>query len=124
MSTRRTLGIAMIGHGFMGKAHSNAWRQAPHFFDLGADLRLKTICGRDRTATRKAAAQLGWETFTTDWKRAIDDPDIHVVDICTPNDSHCEMAVAAAAAGKAILCEKPLARDVGEAERMLRAVRK
>ena len=108
----------------MGKAHSNAWRQAPHFFDLPAGLRLKTICGRNRAAVKKAASKLGWEDFATDWRRLIGDPKIDIVDICTPNDSHCEIAVAAAKAGKAILCEKPLARNVGEAEKMLRAVEK
>jgi predicted dehydrogenase len=108
----------------MGRAHSNAWRQVPHFFDLPADLRLKTICGRNRTAVKKAAARLGWENVQTDWRRVIADPKIHIVDICTPNDTHCEIAVAAAKAGKAILCEKPLARTLDEAQRMVVAVRK
>jgi predicted dehydrogenase len=124
MKNKRTLAVAMIGYRFMGRAHSNAWRQAPCFFDLPADLRLKTICGRDQSATRKAARQLGWERSETDWRRVMEDPEIDIVDICTPNDSHCEMAVAAAAAGKGILCEKPLARNVREAETMVRAVRK
>ena len=108
----------------MGKAHSNAWRQARRFFDLPALVRLKTICGRNRAAVKSAAAKLGWENFATNWRRVIDDPRIDIIDICTPNDSHCEIAIAAAQAGKAILCEKPLARNVDEAERMLRAVRK
>ena len=124
MSTKPTLAIALIGHRFMGRAHSNAWRQAPRFFELPAQLRLKTLCGRDRAATRKAAAALGWENSEIDWRRAIGDPEIDIVDICTPNDSHCEIAVAAARAGKAILCEKPLARDVAESETMWRAVKK
>ena len=124
MKNKRTLAVGMIGTRFMGRAHSNAWRQAPRFFELPADLRLKTICGRDRAATRKAAKQLGWEHAETNWRRVIEDPEIDIIDICTPNDSHCEMAVAAAAAGKAILCEKPLARNVREAEAMVRAVRK
>jgi predicted dehydrogenase len=114
----------MIGHRFMGRAHANAWRQAPQFFELPVHLRLKTLCGRDRAASRKASAALGWEKSETDWRRAIEDPEIDIVDICTPNDTHCEMAVAAARAGKAVLCEKPLARDVAEAETMWRAVRK
>ena len=108
----------------MGKAHSNAWRQAPHFFALPVELRLKTLCGRDRAATRKAATELGWEKIETDWRRVMDDPEVDIVDICTPNDTHCEIAVAAARAGKAILCEKPLARDLTEAEAMVRAVKK
>ena len=124
MSPRRILTVALIGHRFMGRAHSSAWRQAPRFFALPVDLRLKTLCGRQRAATRKAAVELGWENAETDWRRVMDDPEIDMVDICTPNDMHCEMAVAAARAGKAILCEKPLARNVPEAEAMLRAVKK
>jgi len=124
MSTSRTLAVGLIGYNFMGKAHSNAWRQAPHFFDLPATLRLKTICGRDRAAVKKAVAKLGWENFETDWRRVIDDSKIDIIDICTPNATHCEIAVAAAAAGKAILCEKPLARNVEEAEKMVRGVKK
>ena len=124
MTTERTLTVGLVGYRFMGKAHSNAWRQAPRFFDLPASLRLKTICGRDKTAVRKAAAQLGWEQSETDWQRVVGDPGIDIVDICTANDTHCEIATAAAQAGKSILCEKPLARNSGEAEAMVRAVRK
>src|SRR5439155_27125983 len=124
MTTKRTLAVSLIGYKFMGKAHSNSWRQAPRFFDLPADVRMKTICGRNQPAVKKAAAQFGWETSVTDWRRVIDDPEIDIVDICTMNDTHCEIAIAAAQAGKAILCEKPLARNVGEAETMVRAVKK
>jgi len=124
MSIKRTLAVGLIGYKFMGKAHSNGWRQAPHFFDLPANLRLKTICGRNKAAARKAAARFGWENAATDWRQLVDDPDIDIVDICTPNDTHSEIAIASARAGKAILCEKPLARNVGEAETMFRAVRK
>lgn len=124
MSTKPTLAVALIGHRFMGRAHSNAWRQAPRFFELPVHLRLKTLCGGNRAATRKAAIQLGWDKAETDWRRVIDDPEIDIIDICTPNDTHCEIAVAAARAGKAILCEKPLARDLREAEAMWRAVKK
>ena len=124
MILRRTLHVGLIGYRFMGRAHSNAWRQAPRFFDLPAAVRMKTICGRDARAVRKAARQLGWEKSVSDWRKVIDDPEINVVDICTPNDSHGEIATAAAAAGKAILCEKPFARDVAEAEGMVAAVRK
>jgi predicted dehydrogenase len=120
---KHTLNVGLIGYNFMGRAHSNAWRQVSHFFDLPARLRLKTICGRDRAAVQRAAAKLGWERSETDWRRLIHDPGISVVDICTPNDTHCAIAIAAARAGKAILCEKPIARTVGEAERMLAAVR-
>jgi predicted dehydrogenase len=124
MPARRTLTVGLIGYDFMGRAHSNAWRQAPRFFDLPADLRLKTICGRNRAAVKRAAAKLGWENAETDWRRVVADRKIDIVDICTPNDTHCEIALAAAAEGKAILCEKPLARNVAEAKRMVAAVKK
>ncbi|MGZ5552411.1 MAG: Gfo/Idh/MocA family protein [Chthoniobacterales bacterium] len=120
----RTLAVGLIGYNFMGRAHSNAWRQASRFFDLPANVRMKTICGRKRNAVRKAAKQLGWEKSATDWREVVGDPEIDIIDICTPNDSHCEIALAAARAGKAILCEKPLALNVSECERMLAAVRK
>jgi predicted dehydrogenase len=124
MPAKRSLAVGLIGYNFMGKAHSNAWRQAPRFFDLPAPIRLKTICGRNRAEVKKAARKLGWESFVTDWRRVINDPKIDIIDICTPNDSHCEIAVAAARAGKAVLCEKPLARNVDEAEKMAQAVKK
>jgi predicted dehydrogenase len=121
---RRTLSVALIGTKFMGRAHSNAWRQAPRFFDLPADIQMSAICGRDRANTRHAAKMLGWEKSVTDWRAIMADPLIDVVDICTPNDSHAEIAIAAARAGKAILCEKPLARTVAEARRMVDAVKR
>src|SRR4051812_10336970 len=121
MARPRALNIALIGYKFMGKAHSNAWRQAPRFFALPAEVRLKTLCGRDQRSLRVAAKQFGWESIETDWRGVIDDPEIDIVDICTPNDMHREIAVAAAKAGKAILCEKPLARNVPEARQMVEA---
>ena len=124
MPARRTLSVGLIGYNFMGKAHSNAWRQAPRFSQLPADVRMKTICGRDVGALKTAAVQLGWENAVTDWREVVDDPDIDVIDIVTPNDSHAAIAVAAAQARKAILCEKPLATTVGECEEMLAAARK
>jgi predicted dehydrogenase len=124
MPKPRTLSVALVGTKFMGRAHSNAWRQAPRFFDLPAAIRMAAICGRDRTGTRRAAKTLGWEKAVTDWEAIMADPVIDVVDICTPNDSHAEMAIAAARAGKAILCEKPLARNVAEARRMVDAVKR
>ncbi len=108
----------------MGRAHSNAWRQASRFFDLPADIPMAAICGRDRAGTRQAAKTLGWERAVYDWKAIVTDPTIDIVDICTPNDSHAEIAIAAARAGKAILCEKPLARNFNEASRMVKAVRR
>jgi predicted dehydrogenase len=124
MPKRRTLSVALIGTKFMGRAHSNAWRQAPRFFDLPADIRMAVICGRDRAGTRRAAKTLGWKEAVTDWKAIMADSQIDIVDICTPNDSHAEIAVAAARAGKAILCEKPLARNVSEARQMVEAVKR
>lgn len=119
---KRLLTVGMIGCNFMGKAHSNAWRQAPRFFDLPADLRLKTVCGRDPAKTATAAARFGWETASTDWREVAADPEIDLIDITTPNDTHAEIAVAAAEAGKAVLCEKPLGLSVAECERMVAAV--
>jgi predicted dehydrogenase len=120
----RTLRVGMIGYRFMGKAHSNAWRQAPHFFPLKASVELSTICGRDPTALEAARSQLGWQKASTNWKEVVNSPDIDIVDINTPNDSHAEIAIAAAQAGKHILCEKPLAMNVEECKQMLDAAKK
>ncbi len=114
----------MIGYNFMGKAHSNAWRQAGRFFDLPAEVELRTLCGRNPAAVEKARVQLGWERAVTDWRAVIEDPEIDIVDVSTPNDTHAEIAIAALRAGKAVLCEKPLAMDVGECEAMVEAARK
>jgi predicted dehydrogenase len=118
-----TLNIGMIGYAFMGRAHSNAWRQVGRFFDLPVDVHLHTICGRTTSAVEKAAARLGWDNVSNDWRAVVADPGIDVVDITTPNDSHAEIAVAAAAAGKAVICEKPLGMDVAECEQMVAAVK-
>ncbi|MCE2392869.1 MAG: Gfo/Idh/MocA family oxidoreductase, partial [Proteobacteria bacterium] len=117
------LNLALIGHGFMGRAHSNAWRQVARFFD-GAPFEpvLKVVCGRDSRATADAATKLGFEESATDWEQTVRRSDVDAVDICTPGDSHLPIALAAAAAGKAILCEKPLANNVAQAERMAEAV--
>lgn len=121
----KTLRIGMIGYRFMGKAHSNAWRQVNRFFpDLPAKVELDTICGRNAKAVESARDTLGWRRSATDWRAVVNDPEIDVIDINTPNDTHCEIAVAAARAGKAILCEKPLARTVAEARQMVDAVKR
>ena len=120
----KTLRVGMIGYRFMGKAHSNAWRQASHFFPLKAELEMSTICGRDRDAVEAARGQLGWQKASTDWREVVNSPDIDIVDVNTPNDSHAEIAIAAAKAGKHILCEKPLAMNVAECKEMLDAARK
>jgi predicted dehydrogenase len=121
---RRSLNVGMIGYNFMGKAHSNAWRQAPKFFDLPADVVLHTICGRSPKNVEASREQLGWKSASTDWKAVVSDPEIDIIDICTPNDSHCEIALEAARNDKAILCEKPLAMDVDECAEMVAAVKK
>ncbi|MCD5310357.1 Gfo/Idh/MocA family oxidoreductase [Kineosporia babensis] len=111
----------MIGYAFMGAAHSQAWRSAGHFFDLPAQARMTAICGRDRTATEQAAAKLGWASVETDWRALLERDDIQIIDICSPGDTHAEIAIAALAAGKHVLCEKPLANTVAEAELMVAA---
>jgi predicted dehydrogenase len=120
----QTLNIGMIGYKFMGRAHSNAWRQVDKFFPLKARPLLKVICGRHEKQVRAAASQLGWRDYSTDWRQVVRRPDIDVIDINTPNDTHAEIAIEAAKAGKAVLCEKPLGMDVAECRRMLAAVRK
>ncbi len=116
--------IALIGYKFMGKAHSNAYRQVSRFFPGKLEPRLKVICGRDRKATEAAARQLGWEEVETDWRKVVERKDVDVVDISTPGDMHQVMALGAAAAGKHIICEKPLANTLVQARQMLRAVEK
>jgi predicted dehydrogenase len=118
----KTLNIGMIGYGFMGRAHSNAYAQVNHFFDLEYRPVLKAVCARDREKAQVFAAKWGYESVETDWRELIARKDIDAVDICAPNNLHKEIAVAAAAAGKAILCEKPLAMNSAEGEEMCRAV--
>lgn len=117
------LRVAMIGCEFMGRAHANAWRQAPRFFELPAEPVLQVVCARDAARVTLAAERLGFAEHATDWRPLVRRPDVDVVDICTPGDSHAEIAIAAARAGKAILCEKPLANSVADAEHMANAVR-
>ena len=123
--SKKKLNVAMIGYDFMGRTHSNAWRQAKHFFpDLPMQPVLKVVVGRTKAKVAAAQAQLGFEEYATDWQAVMDRDDIDVIDICTPGDSHATIAVAAAEANKAVLCEKPLANSVADAERMLGAVQK
>ena len=119
----RNLNIAMIGYGFMGRAHSNAFRQAGCYFSLPYELNLKVVCGRNRAAARSFAGQWGWEEAQTDWQSVVTRKDIGLVDICSPNHLHAPIAIAAAEAGKMVLCEKPLAMNVAEAKRMATAAR-
>jgi predicted dehydrogenase len=118
----KDLRIGLIGYGFMGKAHSNAYRRVPNFFDLEYRPVLKAVCGRDRAKAQVFADQWGYESVETDWRKIIDRKDIDAVDICTPNNTHKEMALAAAKAGKMILCEKPLAMNAEEGREMVAAV--
>jgi len=120
----KTLNVGMIGYKFMGKAHSNAWLKADKFFDLKARPVMKMICGRDKAGVSQAAYKWGWDQFVTDWRDVVNDPTIDIVDINTPNDTHAEITIAAAKAGKAILCEKPLAMDVKQGKQMVEAVKK
>jgi predicted dehydrogenase len=113
----------MIGQGFMGRAHSNAYQQVNHFFDTNFNLNLKVVCGRDRERLPDIAAKWGWAETETDWRKLLDRKDIDLIDIGTPNDLHAEIAISAAEAGKIVLCEKPLAMNVAEAERMVQAVK-
>jgi predicted dehydrogenase len=122
---KRKLNVAMIGYEFMGRAHSTAWRQVGrHFPELPVEPVMKVICGRNPDKVKAAAETLGWQEHATGWEEVVRRKDIDIVDICTPGDQHCAMALAAAEAGKAILCEKPLANTVEEAARMLAAVEK
>ncbi|MEV8549386.1 Gfo/Idh/MocA family oxidoreductase [Streptomyces glaucescens] len=111
----------MVGYAFMGAAHSQGWRTAGRVFDLPRRPVLAAICGRDADAVRAAAGRHGWAAAETDWRALIARDDVDLVDICTPGDSHAEIALAALAAGKHVLCEKPLANTVEEAEAMARA---
>jgi predicted dehydrogenase len=116
-----TLAVGMVGYAFMGAAHSQAWRTAPRFFDLPLRPTMRALCGRDATRVAQAAERLGWETTETDWRRLVERDDIDLVDVCTPGNTHVDIAVAALEAGKHVLCEKPLANTVAEAEAMAAA---
>lgn len=121
---KKDIGVALIGYAFMGRAHSNAWRQVAPFFSPRLTPRLKVICGRDDAKVTAAARAYGWDEAATDWRDVVRRKDIDIVDVSTPGDSHAEIAIAAAKAGKAVICEKPLANTVAEARRMLAAVEK
>ncbi|MBD8059875.1 Gfo/Idh/MocA family oxidoreductase [Cellulomonas sp. JH27-2] len=111
----------MVGYAFMGVAHSQAWRNAPRFFDLPMSVDMAVVAGRNEEAVRAAAATLGWRDVETDWKALVHRDDVDLVDVCTPGDAHADIAIAALRAGKHVLCEKPLANSVAEAEAMVAA---
>jgi predicted dehydrogenase len=121
MTDPKSLRVGMVGYAFMGAAHSQAWRTAPRFFDLPLAAELTAIAGRNADGVRAAAAKMGWASYETDWRRLIERDDIDLIDICTPGNTHAEIAIAALEAGKHVLCEKPLANSVAEAERMAAA---
>ncbi len=118
----KDLNVGLIGYGFMGKAHSNAYRKVNHFFDLSHRPVLKAVCGRSPEKLKDFAQRWGWESTETDWRRLVERKDIDVIDICSPNNTHHEIARAAADQGKMILCEKPLAMNAKEGQEMVEAV--
>ena len=123
MTNDKTLRIGLIGTGFMARAHTNAHKRVGDFFpDLEWKTCLKAVCARTPEKVRAFAEQWGYESYETDWKTLVSREDIDAVDICAPNDTHAEIALAAIAAGKMILCEKPLARTVAEGQPMVDAV--
>jgi len=113
-----SIGIGMIGYAFMGRAHSQAWHTVSRAFDVPLRPRLAAICGRDKAAARAAAERLGWAAAETDWRALIARDDVQLIDISAPGDMHAPIAIAALAAGKHVLCEKPLANTLAEAEAM------
>src|SRR5215469_13801216 len=120
----RTLSIGMIGYGFMGRAHSNAYHRVNQFFEVAYQPVLKSVAARSRDKAEAFASRWGWQRVETDWRKLVESPEIDAIDICSPNNTHHEIAVAAARAGKMILCEKPLAMDLAQAREMTRAVEK
>jgi predicted dehydrogenase len=120
----KPLNVGMIGYGFMGRAHSNAYAKVNHFFDLDYRPVLKAICARSADKAKAFAGQWGYESVETDWKKLVARKDIDLIDICTPNNTHAEIAIAAAQNGKMILCEKPLSMNGPEGEKMVAAVEK
>ena len=121
---KKKIGIGLIGYNFMGKAHSNAYRQVARFFDLDVEPVMRAICGRNEKAVAAAAQQFGWESYETDYRKLLARKDIDLVDVSSPGNMHAPMSIAAAQAGKAVFCEKPLANTLKEAKNMLSAVKK
>jgi myo-inositol 2-dehydrogenase/D-chiro-inositol 1-dehydrogenase len=119
---KKKLNIGLVGYGFMGRTHSNAFLQTPRFFDVPYEPVLKAVCARNADRVKSFAANWGYESIETDWRALVGRRDIDLVDIASPNDTHAEIAVAAARAGKMVSCEKPLGRNAAEAEQMVEAV--
>src|SRR6266571_2146406 len=121
---KRKLNIGLVGYGLMGRAHSNAFLQTTRFFDVPCQPVLKAVCARNLERVKSFAENWGYESVETDWRQLVERKDIELIDIASPNDTHAEIAIAAAKAGKMVLCEKPLGRNAGEADRMVKAVEK
>ncbi|MDQ3512304.1 MAG: Gfo/Idh/MocA family oxidoreductase [Chloroflexota bacterium] len=117
------IGVGLVGYKFMGRAHSNAYRQVGHFFDIDPTPRMVAVCGRDEAGVKAAAASLGWEGYETDYRKLVKRDDIGLVDVATTGNTHREIVLAALEAGKHVLCEKPLANTLAEAGEMLTAAR-
>src|SRR5438270_12657653 len=113
---KKKLNGGLVGYGFMGRTHSNAFLQAPRFFDVPDEPVLKAVCARNADRVQSFAANWGYESVETDWRSLVARKDIDLVDIASPNDTHMEIAIAAARAGKMVMCEKPLGRSGVEAE--------
>jgi predicted dehydrogenase len=124
MSAKKPVNIGVVGYGFMGRTHSNAYKRVNDFFELTYRPVLKAICGRTAEGAKAFADRWGYESFETDWRSLVARKDIDAIDICTPNNTHAEIAIAAAAAGKMILCEKPLSMNLVEGQKMVDAVEK
>src|SRR5712691_11030243 len=120
----KKLNVGLIGYGFMGRAHSNAFAKVNHFFDLEHQVVLKAACARDGGKVKAFASRWGYESVETDWRKLVQRDDIDLIDIATPNNTHAEIAIAAAKAGKMILCEKPLSMDGPEGRKMVGVIEK
>ena len=124
MAKKKKLNIGVVGCGFMGRTHSNAFRQAPQYFDLAYEPVLKGVCARNAKDVAAFAANWGYASHETDWRKLVARKDIDLIDIATPNDTHAEIAIAAAQAGKMVMCEKPLGRNGDETRAIVKAVEK
>src|SRR5947209_5957817 len=122
--SKKNLNIGLVGYGFMGRAHSNAFLQASRFFDVPYQPVLKAVCARNTERVKSFAENWGYESVETDWRKLVERKDIDLIDIASPNDTHADIALAAARAGKMILCEKPLAMNAQQSKRMVAAVEK
>src|SRR5215469_3446172 len=122
MAAKKTLNIGLVGYGFMGRTHSNAFLQAGRFFDLPYRPVLRAVCARNPERSRAFAENWGYTSTETDWRRLVERKDIDLIDIASPNDTHAEIAISAAKTGKMVMCEKPLGRNAGEAKAMTEAV--